>query len=1322
MQPVTIFYWNANGLVANPEPKYEEIFRRNVDVIALTESHKVPPEVIERFTSKGYSLAACERREGDEDHGGVAVWVGPRLLAVQLKIDKPDLSNMEMVAVGLLPRGDHNATPLNMAVYYLSPRTGEGATAQTRLDGTKLGQWCSEVSERNSIHLLLGDANARHPMWCPGVASGKACTAKARGVALAEAIRDSMLTPLNLGATMAGSNTTPDVFLVRHPIEVRGRVRTNALSTDHLPVELTAMLRGFKAHKVVLRTYSVRWETVDWRKVNDSLERATSRVTKCQNPQTAWSYVHRAITREIRGLATHGRVRTREKVPAAITQKINEARSKCESLQTTGDREQMSEIIREVSEAIVEWRTMEMEREAHTLSHATHRKSFGRDLWRFSRANELSRPPALQTSGGGALGAAEMTRRFAKAWGEKHTATRPETEETEKENVDPEALETHCRQWMEKEPVTAAEVRTALLELNMEQCADTIGIKPVFLLNMSDGMMQRIAHTFSLLLANGWAPREMKESQGIPLPKIGKDLAEVDGYRPVAITLLLSRVLEGIVVRRIQHELEKRGIRFHPNQFGFIRGKTVSQAVLAILGEIANLLSHKGSGGINQRVVVIPVDMTDAYCKVDKEEVDRQLGEWQVPLIYRKWLRNFLSDRTMRVFTAGHLGGTVPLATGVPQGSAIGPFLWIVVMESLLKRLERKIQRLSLKANFAAYADDLTIWTYGDDPAGVLQMARQIMLTVDEWACETGMVLSKKTVAMMCTASGARALKNKPAAPEFITNKSHNWDMSPGGLNVSTSLTIPFVETARILGITIDHHASTSPHASKVATDCEARLARLKKEIFCLPPPVRSMVVDGLVGSKIRSMLPTWWNRVGAKAKGELEGVWHRMAVTITGAHSTASSLLVVAEAGLRPLDTTALLTGLSLAQKIWAVPKEWTMIRGRLGSNAYIPACPERNLQSCATGRQKEGVPGASATRQAVQWHTTPDPSIGNPLEREHRESIEVYLSDCRSFFKNMVHPPRFHAAAGRVREEEKAHNTHAKRVFNGKQLSHAEKCHYLIHTDASIGRIKDPELVAQLGNNAKAIRGLPWLPASGGAFLVLKRNEDGSLTEVGRGELSLGETACSFSMERETILESLRYVQRHLPEWTAECPDGLRIGLVTDSLSTLTQLEANGPFGQVDGQAEAIWEVMINMHTHHNTHLTMMFVYSHAGTTWNEVVDRRAKEALHCRTQRPLWTVDVARALRTKILEMARDFRHPTRIKYDIKGPTNQRQLRRMYLKRFEAILLMQLRTGANAELGGHLHGQMDICYCCRERSSVEKGRLSNTYLTVWGQRVSE
>ena len=90
---MTIFYRNANGLAANPGPKYEEIFKRKVNAIALAEPHKAPPGVIERFASKGYPLAACERREGDEDHGGVAVWVGPKPPAALLKIDKPDPPN-----------------------------------------------------------------------------------------------------------------------------------------------------------------------------------------------------------------------------------------------------------------------------------------------------------------------------------------------------------------------------------------------------------------------------------------------------------------------------------------------------------------------------------------------------------------------------------------------------------------------------------------------------------------------------------------------------------------------------------------------------------------------------------------------------------------------------------------------------------------------------------------------------------------------------------------------------------------------------------------------------------------------------------------------------------------------------------------------------------------------------------------------------------------------------------------------------------------------------------------------------------------------------
>ena len=138
--------------------------------------------------------------------------MGRKPPAVLLKIRKPDPPNMEMVAVGLPPGGGHNATPPNMAFYHPSPQTGEGATAQTRLDGTKLGQWCSEAKQHPSV-----DSNARHPMWRPGVANGKACMAKARGIALAEAIRDSMLTLPNLGATTAGSNTAPDAFLARHP-------------------------------------------------------------------------------------------------------------------------------------------------------------------------------------------------------------------------------------------------------------------------------------------------------------------------------------------------------------------------------------------------------------------------------------------------------------------------------------------------------------------------------------------------------------------------------------------------------------------------------------------------------------------------------------------------------------------------------------------------------------------------------------------------------------------------------------------------------------------------------------------------------------------------------------------------------------------------------------------------------------------------------------------------------------------------------------------------------------------------------------------------
>ena len=185
---------------------------------------------------------------------------------------------------------------------------------------------------------------------------------------------------------------------------------------------------------------------------------------------------------------------------------------------------------------------------------------------------------------------------------------------------------------------------------------------------------------------------------------------------------------------------------------------------------------------------------------------------------------------------------------------------------------------------------------------------------------------------------------------------------------------------------------------------------------------------------------------------------------------------------------------------------------------------------------------------------------------------------------------------------------------------------------------------------------------------------------------------------MERETILEALKYFLAHVEEWI-QPGEKVDLAVVTDSLSTLSQLFANGPYGQTDGQAEAIWEALVSIHSKYGIHTSMVFIYAHAGTKWNEEADKRAKQALAHTTTRPLWVEDVARKLSQAAKERSDkfDFCHPLRNEYKIVGITSQKRMRELYWRPLEYVRMNQLRTGASAELGGHLHNTVDKCYHC-------------------------
>eukprot|EP00742_Colponemidia_sp_Colp-10_P013868 GILJ01015699.1.p1 GENE.GILJ01015699.1~~GILJ01015699.1.p1 ORF type:complete len:784 (-),score=77.31 GILJ01015699.1:536-2887(-) len=681
---------------------------------------------------------------------------------------------------------------------------------------------------------------------------------------------------------------------------------------------------------------------------------------------------------------------------------------------------------------------------------------------------------------------------------------------------------------------------------------------------------------------------------------------------------------------------------------------------------------------------------------------------------------------------------------------------------------------------FVAYADDLTIWLTDHDPKRLFLHTHAVTRIVTQWAHEEGIKVSSKTEAMLCTPLTSQPGTNPRSSTcphSFITAApGHDWDVKPATLEVD-GLSIPFKESIKFLGIRLNNNMRSNPHADYLSATLSREISSLKHYCHFLTPPLRAIVMGGLVGSKARYLLSAWWHIAPVASQETLEGIWASLAKAITGATMTTGNKAVLPEARMRPLSVEAELMAIRTAPHVWRLGSEYSFIKMFEGSS--VMGIPDTALHPAISAEKKrilEAQPArfpryvkehnwlamcannSNAIALAVRNHTTNSPvpeglqpAAGNLLislsarsifdsvaqtkwlitldplasisshkmrqkeafERQLKKELllfaterltdvpDNYSDDELSDQEEEEDDPRVHKIRGDV---------HLKQRFNEAQVSAISSCSLQLYTDASVSRIRDPEQVAAfkatIPTDEEAIRLLPLSEASGGAFIVVKNGQS-----IHEAKCSLGPLACSYSMERETILRALTYLldncERLLPQPTSGIPH--EVALVTDSLSTLSALHANGPFRQTDGHNEKIWEAIIRLHEK-GIHMCMTFVYSHLGTEWNERADILASEALSTTIQGPQWPPDV---IRKKIEEITTRSDEPCgslRWQYQIKGLSNLRKLEQLRLSSTNWKRLMQLRTDACPLLGGHLAAQSERCGLCGRDTLARSGRALN------------
>ena len=246
---------------------------------------------------------------------------------------------------------------------------------------------------------------------------------------------------------------------------------------------------------------------------------------------------------------------------------------------------------------------------------------------------------------------------------------------------------------------TPDEVIKIVDKLDSKKSSDYYNISPEIVKISSQVVADSLAIIFNRCIKEGRFPNTLKLAKVIPIHK-GDSVLTVSNYRPISLLPIFSKIMERLIYNQFMDFIEKNNI-LSELQFGFQRNKSTEHAISSIFTNITNALARKKSS------YCIFLDFAKAFDTVNHRILVDKLKYYGVHGKTLELFDSYLSDRTQVVEVNGHLSEKGVIKHGVPQGSILGPLLFLLYIND--------ISESSDILKFFLFADDTTVY-YSADP------------------------------------------------------------------------------------------------------------------------------------------------------------------------------------------------------------------------------------------------------------------------------------------------------------------------------------------------------------------------------------------------------------------------------------------------------------------------------------------------------------------------------------------------------------------------------------------------------------------------------
>jgi hypothetical protein len=795
----------------------------NPDVIIGTETWLDPDinsaEVIPNYM--GFDVYRRDR--SDDHHGGV-------LIATKRELELEEITqskNIELISGSIRLS---NKKKLTLAAFYRPP----SSVSETYLDLVK-----SEISglhskNKNNVLIIGGDFNVPDIDWKALSIAGHQNSARVNQTFLDLAAECSLEQQVDFPTR---KQNTLDLIFTTHPsFKQRCKPLPPIGNSDHDIVLYDTSLQAFRSRPQRRKIHL--WKKADIQGIKDDVK-SYSHTTLNKSPMNVtemWndlkSALHGIIDKRVPTKMTAARYShpwINTNIKRALRRK-RRAHSKAKKTQKKKDSDRYKRLQHEARYLIKNASKTYME---ETVNEAF--TSSPKRFWSFikSRGQEASGVPPLKNKSGFLK---SDTPSKAEILNDQFKSVFTDEDLTSMPNKGPSPFQPMPDIIVEQKGVTKL-----LKNLKTEKATGPDSIPAFILKTAAEEISPVLTRLFQQSLDTGEVPDDWRNAWIVPIFKKGEK-HQASNYRPVSLTSITCKLLEHIIHSSIMGHFDRNEI-LHNSQHGFRRHRSCETQLITTIHEVATSIAQ------GNQVDIILLDFSKAFDKVPHSRLLHKLNYYGVSSSTLRWIRSFLTDRKQEVLLEGTYSSQADVTSGVPQGTVLGPLLFLSFINDLPDVVGSSHTKL--------FADDCmlfrTINSLSDQ-----QTLQTDLSALEQWEKDWQMDFNPSK----CTVLRVMPSQKKKA-------RETNYSLHGQTLEVTSD--------SKYLGVTINSTLTWSKHVDITAGKANRALGFLRRNINDCNTKVKSAAYITMV-RPIMEYASSAWDPHTKKDAQKLESVQRRAA------------------------------------------------------------------------------------------------------------------------------------------------------------------------------------------------------------------------------------------------------------------------------------------------------------------------------------------------------------------------------------------------------------------------------------------------------------